>query len=74
MAKTALSLTKYLTPSSLPVSQDGWTALILAAANGKEGCVKLLLDAGADKEAKDNVCGDELWADVGGAEGKEYAT
>ncbi len=36
-------------------TQDGYTALIHAASNGHAACVRLLLDAGADKEAKDNV-------------------
>ena len=31
------------------------TALICAAENGHSNCVRLLLDAGADKEAKDVV-------------------
>ena len=26
-----------------------------AAQNGREGCLKLLLEAGCDKDAKDNV-------------------
>ncbi len=33
-------------------AQDGWTALIFAAAQGHADCARLLLDAGADKEAK----------------------
>jgi hypothetical protein len=36
-------------------AQNGWTALICAATNGHADCVRLLLDAGADKEAKDSV-------------------
>ncbi len=36
-------------------SQDGYTALIEAAWEGHAGCVRLLIDAGADKEAKNNV-------------------
>ena len=28
---------------------------MLAAVNGKDGCVKLLLEAGCDKEAKNKV-------------------
>ncbi len=36
-------------------TQDGSTALICAAANGHMAFVQLLLDAGADKEAKDKV-------------------
>ena len=37
------------------LAQDGWTALIFAAANGHAACTRLLLDAGADKNAKTNV-------------------
>ncbi len=33
-------------------AQDGCTPLICAAENGHADCVRLLLDAGADKEAK----------------------
>ncbi len=36
-------------------TQDGHTALILASANSRADCVRLLIDAGADKEAKSNV-------------------
>ena len=36
----------------LMVTQGGFTALIYAAANGHEGCVKALLAAGANKDAK----------------------
>jgi hypothetical protein len=35
--------------------QDGRTALILAAAFGHADCVRVLLDAGADKNVKSNV-------------------
>ena len=35
--------------------QDGNTALIYAAANRRSHCVRLLLDAGADKKAKNHV-------------------
>ena len=38
-----------------PISQDEKTALMFAALEGKGGCVKLLLEAGCDKEAKDKV-------------------
>ena len=37
------------------VSQYGYTVLILAADHGHADCVRLLLDAGADKNAKGNV-------------------
>ncbi len=36
-------------------AQDGWTALIWAAEKGHADCARLLLDSGADKEAKDKV-------------------
>ncbi len=36
-------------------AQGGWTALIYAAAYGGADCARLLIDAGADKEAKINV-------------------
>jgi hypothetical protein len=36
-------------------SQKGWTALIWAAWHGHADCVRLLIDAGADKEAKTSV-------------------
>ena len=38
-----------------PISQLKMTALMLAAQKGEDGCVKLLLEAGCDKDAKDNV-------------------
>ena len=38
-----------------PVLQNGFTALICASDRGQTDCVRLLLDAGADKEAKSNV-------------------
>ncbi len=37
-------------------SQSGRTALIMAAMNGHTICVRLLIDAGADMDAKDMVC------------------
>jgi ankyrin repeat protein len=37
-------------------TQDGFTALIGAAYRGRMKCVRLLLDAGADKDAQNNVC------------------
>ena len=36
-------------------SQDGDMALICAARNGRADCLRLLIDAGADKNARDNV-------------------
>jgi hypothetical protein len=42
---------------ALQWAQDGWTALILAAEYDHADCVRLLLDAGADKNAKTRVRG-----------------
>ncbi len=36
-------------------AQNGWTALILTGWNGLADCARLLLDAGADKNAKGEV-------------------
>ena len=36
-------------------SQDQDTALMYAARKGRADCVRLLIDAGADKEAKNYV-------------------
>jgi ankyrin repeat protein len=36
-------------------SQRGYTALICAAENGHADCVRLLIDAGADMDARNNV-------------------
>ncbi len=36
-------------------AQDGYTALICAAENGHADCSRLLLDAGADQNAKSEV-------------------
>jgi ankyrin repeat protein len=36
-------------------TQDGETALIMAAGEGHADCARLLLDAGADTRAKDRV-------------------
>ena len=38
-----------------PISQVEKTALMKAAEYGKDGCLKLLLEAGCDKEAKNKV-------------------
>ncbi len=43
--------------------QRGETALICAAQAGYYDCVNLLVDGGADKEAKDDVR-DMLWANM----------
>jgi ankyrin repeat protein len=42
-------------------AQNGSTALILAADNGHTGFVRMLLDAGADKDAKNSVRVLDLW-------------
>ena len=39
----------------LPAAQDGKTALILAAENGRFECVAALISAGADREAKEEA-------------------
>ena len=44
-----------LLPCASPISQNEKTALMIAAQNGRDGCVKLLLEAGCDKDAKDKV-------------------
>jgi ankyrin repeat protein len=36
--------------------QSGFTALIMAVRFGRADCARLLLDSGADKNAKSNVC------------------
>jgi hypothetical protein len=36
-------------------AQEGFTALIAAAREGHSDCVRVLLDAGADKNATDKV-------------------
>jgi hypothetical protein len=41
-------------------TQDGSAALALAAANGFTDCVRLLLEVGADKEARDSVRDHEM--------------
>ena len=38
-----------------PISQSERTALIIVARNGDDKCVKLLLEAGCDKDAKNKV-------------------
>ena len=38
-----------------------FTALMLAAEGGQTDCVRLLLDSGADKEAKNIVRGITVW-------------
>jgi ankyrin repeat protein len=39
----------------LALAQDGRTALMRAAGEGHADCARLLLDAGADKNAKSKV-------------------
>jgi ankyrin repeat protein len=36
-------------------AQEGWTALMFAARDGDADCARLLLEAGADTNAKNNV-------------------
>jgi ankyrin repeat protein len=38
------------------IAQLGYTVLILTAAHGHADCMRLLLEAGADKDARDAVC------------------
>jgi ankyrin repeat protein len=38
--------------------QDAWTALMCAAAHDRADCVRLLIEAGADKDIRNNVCVD----------------
>ena len=38
-------------------TQDGRTPLIRAAWRGRTDCIRLRLESGADKDAKDNVRG-----------------
>ena len=45
----------FVLAAHLARTQDGRTALMNAAIGGHVGCARLLLDAGADQEAKDNV-------------------
>jgi ankyrin repeat protein len=46
-------------------AQSGRTALIWAAGQGRTTCVRLLLDAGADKNAQDQVRGRSVTFAVG---------
>ena len=50
-------LWQLLTRQRAPL-QDGCTPLHLAARWGKEGAIGALLEAGADREAKNNVSGE----------------
>ena len=38
-----------------PCVKNGYTPLLAAAYNGKDKCVQVLIEAGADLEAKDGV-------------------
>ena len=46
-------------------TQDGETALICAAAKGRAACLRLLLDSGAELEARSNVRGVIWWHPCG---------
>ena len=48
-------------------AQNGRTALMCSAEKGHADCMRLLLDAGADKEAKTDVLASAGW--VGGVGG-----
>ena len=43
------------------IAQSGYTALRYAAENGRADCVRLLLEAGADTEARTNVRACAVW-------------
>ncbi len=45
----------HISAAAAAAAQDGRTALMWAAAEGHADCARLLLDAGADKEVKDQV-------------------
>ena len=51
----ALPRFEWRRPHTGKYTQNGFTALILAAASGHVDCVRLLIDAGADKDAMDDV-------------------
>jgi ankyrin repeat protein len=55
-------------PSLTKMPLENWTSLTLAAYNGRSEIVRLLLDAGADMEAKDQVAGETPlhWAAIKG--------
>jgi ankyrin repeat protein len=50
------SLVTYVSIVMRSNAQEGRTALIWAVFNHQTDCARLLLDAGADREAKDLVC------------------
>jgi hypothetical protein len=50
-----MSRVRLLTPLCAPLRQGAWTPLHWAAYNGYLECMRALLEAGADKDAKDNV-------------------
>jgi hypothetical protein len=60
-------LLMYCCVCTLGISQYGYTALISAAGKGHADCVRLLLDAGADKNAFDKVRVDWFCRVCGGA-------
>ncbi len=46
-----------MTATQMRGEQSGWTALMYAANKGHADCVRLLLNAGADKEVTNSVRG-----------------
>ena len=51
----AILLVAFITTTSYCYDQDGWTAMMLAAANGHKDIVEYLVGQGADKDTKNNV-------------------
>ena len=62
MYGTALFYLSVFTVANLQIyicrvnAQNGYSALMFAAGNGHYGSLRLVLSAGVDKEAKNNVC------------------
>jgi ankyrin repeat protein len=53
--RSIFNVCSYLSCCGGSDAQNGYTALMLAAENGHIDCVRLLVDAGAGKEAKSTV-------------------